>query len=284
MLLCVSNAVHILNSLSASLRLKGKGRGNYAHWYMKSAPLVCQSPSQGPIAFSSTHGILVSSSHSLPLIASLRAHCILAYQVNSRASFAFSYSHCIHSCPLHSYAPITFSSPHCILVCPLHPYTSIAFSCPMHSRGPIAFSCARCIFVHPLHSRAPIAFTCAHSIIAPLSYPGAPIASLVQQLHSCAPIAFSCAHCIPLRINFSPSHQTPATPTIYDVTICFLLQIGSVSSRMPRVSYFKAIDCHLFVSFGFVFSTMLEYVILLNNKGRNARKPDNHENCEVSNR
>lgn len=53
---------------------------------------------------------------------------------------------------------------------------------------------------------------------------------------------------------------------------------------MPRVSYFKAIDCHLFVSFGFVFSTMLEYVILLNTKGRNTRKPDNHEKCEVSNR
>ena len=53
---------------------------------------------------------------------------------------------------------------------------------------------------------------------------------------------------------------------------------------MPRVSYFKAIDCHLFVSFGFVFSTMLEYVILLNTKGRNTGKPDNHEKCEVSNR
>ena len=195
--------------------------------YMKSAPFVYQSPSQGPIAFSSTHGILVPSSHFLPLNASLRAHCILAYQLNSRASFAFSCSHCIHACPLYSYAPITFLCNHCIPVrcahctvaCPLHPCTPIAFSCAMHSRAPITFSCAHCILTCPLHpytpiafsclihSRAPIAFRCAHSIIVPLSYPGALIASLVQQLHSCAPIAFSHAHCILLHPRHSLARQ-----------------------------------------------------------------------------
>ena len=221
MFLCVSNVVHILNSLSALWRLKGKGRGNYAkaHWYMKSAPLVCQSPSQGPIAFSSTHGIVVPSLHSLPFIASLRAHCILAYQVNSRASFAFSRSHCIHACPLHSFmhplrscAMIAFSYARCILVHPLHARETLVR--PLHYGVPVtslyaycffvpnAFSSTNCIFMQPFHSRVPIAFTRAHSIIAPLSYPGAPIASLVQQLHRSALIAFSYAHCIPLRINF----------------------------------------------------------------------------------
>lgn len=133
-------------------------------------------------------GVLVPSSHSLLLMASLRAHCILAYQLNSRASIAFSCSHCSYAyllrsycahCifvfPLHSRAPITFSCALCILACPLHPYAPIALSCSIHSRGSTALSCA------PFHSRAAIAFTCTHSIIAPLSYPGAPIASLVKQ-------------------------------------------------------------------------------------------------------
>ena len=204
--------------------------------YMKSAPFVYQSPSQGPIAFSSTHGILVPSSHFLPLNASLRAHCILAYQLNSRASFAFLCSHCIHACPLYSCAPITFLCNHCIPVRPLHsgvPFTSLyaycffvpnAFSCthyilvrPLHSDVPFTslyaycffvpntFSWTHCILMHPIHSRAPM--RCAHSIIVPLSYPGALIASLVQQLHSCAPIAFSHAHCILLHPLHSLARQ-----------------------------------------------------------------------------
>ena len=60
------------------------------------------------------------------------------------------------------------------------------------------------------------------------------------------------------------------------------LQIGTVNSRMPRVSYMKAIDVHLFVSFGFVFATMLEYVILLNVKGRKKRDLPLDDNYEVN--
>jgi len=51
---------------------------------------------------------------------------------------------------------------------------------------------------------------------------------------------------------------------------------------MPRVSYMKAIDFHLFVSFGFVFATMLEYIIVLNVSAREKRKLESHENYEVS--
>ena len=64
--------------------------------------------------------------------------------------------------------------------------------------------------------------------------------------------------------------------------VCIEFQIGTVNSSMPRVSYMKAIDCHLFVSFGFVFATMLEYVILLNVKDRKKRTRTQHEDCEVN--
>ena len=56
---------------------------------------------------------------------------------------------------------------------------------------------------------------------------------------------------------------------------------GTVNNNMPRVSYMKAIDCHLFVSFGFVFATMLEYIIVLNVSARERRKLELLENYEV---
>ena len=50
---------------------------------------------------------------------------------------------------------------------------------------------------------------------------------------------------------------------------------------MPRVSYMKAIDCHLFVSFGFVFAIMLEYIVVLNTSDRKKRRMSTHEDFEV---
>ena len=57
--------------------------------------------------------------------------------------------------------------------------------------------------------------------------------------------------------------------------------VGTVNSNMPRVSYMKAIDCHLFVSFGFVFATMLEYIIVLTLAARQKNNLAPHENYEV---
>lgn len=62
----------------------------------------------------------------------------------------------------------------------------------------------------------------------------------------------------------------------------FSFRAGTVNSNMPRVSYMKAIDCHLFVSFGFVFTVMLEFVILLNVKHRKQPKQHFHKKFEVS--
>ncbi|XP_020903217.1 gamma-aminobutyric acid receptor subunit beta-like [Exaiptasia diaphana] len=45
------------------------------------------------------------------------------------------------------------------------------------------------------------------------------------------------------------------------LTICYML--GSVNSNLPRVSYLKAIDYFLLLSFGFIFLTLVEYVVVL---------------------
>lgn len=45
------------------------------------------------------------------------------------------------------------------------------------------------------------------------------------------------------------------------LTICYML--GSVNSNLPRVSYLKAIDYFLLMSFGFIFLTLVEYVFVL---------------------
>lgn len=66
--------------------------------------------------------------------------------------------------------------------------------------------------------------------------------------------------------------------------LLFLSYVGTVNSNMPRVSYMKAIDCHLFVSFGFVFATMLEYIVVLNLTAGQKRQllAHDHENYEVN--
>ena len=40
--------------------------------------------------------------------------------------------------------------------------------------------------------------------------------------------------------------------------------LGIVNSNMPRVSYIKALDQYLFVSFLFVLMSLLEYILVLN--------------------
>ena len=40
--------------------------------------------------------------------------------------------------------------------------------------------------------------------------------------------------------------------------------LGIVNSNMPKVSYIKALDLYLLVSFLFVFSALFEFIIVLN--------------------
>lgn len=79
-----------------------------------------------------------------------------------------------------------------------------------------------------------------------------------------------------------PKDAVPARIALGITTVLTIVYfLGTVNSTMPRVSYMKAIDCHLFVSFGFVFATVLEYVILLNVKGRKKRETPKDKNHEL---
>ena len=57
----------------------------------------------------------------------------------------------------------------------------------------------------------------------------------------------------------------PARAGICITTILTLItMLGVVNNNMPKVSYIKAIDLYLLVSFIFVFASLVEYIIVLN--------------------
>ncbi|XP_078350913.1 gamma-aminobutyric acid receptor subunit rho-1-like [Oculina patagonica] len=79
-----------------------------------------------------------------------------------------------------------------------------------------------------------------------------------------------------------PQEAVPARVGLGITTVLTIVYfLGTVNSNMPRVSYMKAIDCHLFVSFGFVFATMLEYIVVLTLSTRKKRNLAAHENYEL---
>ena len=57
----------------------------------------------------------------------------------------------------------------------------------------------------------------------------------------------------------------PARSAICVTTILTLItMLGIVNVNMPKVSYIKALDLYLFVSFIFVALSLLEYILVLN--------------------
>lgn len=53
--------------------------------------------------------------------------------------------------------------------------------------------------------------------------------------------------------------------------------LGVVNTNMPKVSYIKAIDLYLLVSFIFVFSSLVEYIIVLNFANCYAKRKKNKD-------
>ena len=64
--------------------------------------------------------------------------------------------------------------------------------------------------------------------------------------------------------------------------------LGVVNTNMPKVSYVKAIDLYLLVSFIFVFSSLVEYIMVLNfadcfiRKKKNRKREDSNSDTENS--
>ena len=69
----------------------------------------------------------------------------------------------------------------------------------------------------------------------------------------------------------------PARAAICVTTILTIItMLGVVNVNMPKVSYVKAVDFYLFISFLMVFLSLLEYIVVLNfktfTKNRNKKK------------
>ena len=58
----------------------------------------------------------------------------------------------------------------------------------------------------------------------------------------------------------SPGHEHSAVGITTILTIVFLL--GSANASLPRVSYAKAIDWYLIVSFAFIFAALVECMLV----------------------
>ena len=54
---------------------------------------------------------------------------------------------------------------------------------------------------------------------------------------------------------------------------------GAVNSTLPRVSYIKAVDVFFMVSFFFVFSTLVQYTLVMNlsSRARTGKDEDDEE-------
>eukprot|EP00112_Aurelia_sp_Birch-Aquarium-sp1_P026446 Seg939.6 transcript_id=Seg939.6/GoldUCD/mRNA.D3Y31 product="Gamma-aminobutyric acid receptor subunit beta-3" protein_id=Seg939.6/GoldUCD/D3Y31 len=78
----------------------------------------------------------------------------------------------------------------------------------------------------------------------------------------------------------------PARAGICITTILTLItMLGVVNTNMPKVSYIKAIDLYLLMSFIFVFASLVEYIIVLNfrNCCNKEKKKAKNEHAEAEN-
>ncbi|XP_068744108.1 glycine receptor subunit alpha-2-like [Montipora capricornis] len=70
-----------------------------------------------------------------------------------------------------------------------------------------------------------------------------------------------------------PQDSVPARVSLGSTTVLSIVTFtGSFRNTLPKVSYVKAVDVYLIVSFAFIFAALMEYILLLLNNGVNKRR------------
>ena len=72
----------------------------------------------------------------------------------------------------------------------------------------------------------------------------------------------------------SPAAVPARTGICVTAILTIITMLGISNYNMPKVSYVKSVDLYLFVCFVFVFSSFIEYIVVLNAKKKRRCRSD----------